>query len=244
VALVIADAEFARNPLKGARANAERYGFSIVHEHTYPLDTANFAPVFDALAASDCDVLFLCSYLDDSIALVRALRAHAFRPKMVGGGMIGPQNTSVKTALGPLLNGVVNYEYWAPVPILDTPDVQAMLRVYQARAAESGVDPLGHYMAPLAYAQMQVVAQAVEATGSLDDRALIAYARTATFQTVMGEVAFGADGEWREARVLQVQCQGIVGHDARQFKEGARQAVVSPDTMASGALIYPYALAI
>lgn len=30
---------------------------------------------------------------------------------MVGGAMIGPQNTAVKTALGPLLNGFVNYEY-------------------------------------------------------------------------------------------------------------------------------------
>ncbi len=119
-----------------------------------------------------------------------------------------------------------------------------MLEVDQARAAETGVDPLGHYMAPLAYAQMQVVAQAVEVTRGLDDSALIAYARTATFQTVMGAVAFGSGGEWREARVLQVQFQGIVGHDARQFKEGARQAVVSPHTMTSGALIYPYALAI
>ncbi|MET0165680.1 MAG: ABC transporter substrate-binding protein, partial [Vicinamibacterales bacterium] len=39
VALVTADAEFARNPLKGARANAERSGFTVVHEQTYPLDT-------------------------------------------------------------------------------------------------------------------------------------------------------------------------------------------------------------
>jgi branched-chain amino acid transport system substrate-binding protein len=244
VALVTADAEFARNPLSGARANGERYGFAIVHEQTYPLDTASFTPILDAVAASGCDLLFLCSYLGDSIGLVRALRAHPFRPKMVGGGMIGPQNTSVKTTLGPLLNGVVNYEYWAPVPSMATPGVQAMLEVYQARAAETGVDPLGFYMAPLAYAQMQVVAQAVEATRGLDDSALMVYARTATFQTVMGAVAFGSDGEWREARVLQVQFQGIVGHDARQFKEGARQAVVSPQDMASGALIYPYARAI
>lgn len=44
----------------------------------------------------------------DSIGLVRAVRAHSFRPKMVGGGMIGPQNTAVKTTLGPLLNGFEN----------------------------------------------------------------------------------------------------------------------------------------
>jgi branched-chain amino acid transport system substrate-binding protein len=244
VALVTADAEFARNPLKGARANAERSGFTVVHEQTYPLDTTDFTPLLNAVAASECDLLFFCSYLADSVGLVRALRAHAFRPKMVGGGMIGPQNTSVKTALGPTLNGVVNYEYWAPVPSMDAPDVQAMLEVYQTRAADSGVDLLGHYMAPLAYAQMQVVAQAVEATRSLDDASLISYARAATFRTVMGDVAFDSGGEWREPRVLQVQFQGIVGHDAHQFKDGLRQVVVAPRAMASGALIYPYALAI
>jgi branched-chain amino acid transport system substrate-binding protein len=29
---------------------------------------------------------------------------------MFGGAMIGPQNTEVKTTLGPLLNGIVNYD--------------------------------------------------------------------------------------------------------------------------------------
>ena len=101
VALVSADAEFSRNPILGAKANAKKYGFLIVHEATYPLAIENFTPVIDAVAESSCDLLFLCSYLDDSIGLVRAIHAHPFRPKMVGGGMIGPQNTAVKTTLGP-----------------------------------------------------------------------------------------------------------------------------------------------
>jgi hypothetical protein len=65
--------------------------------------------------------LFLCSYLGDSIGLVRTIHAHPFRPKMVGASMIGPQNTAVKTTLGPLLNGFVNYEYWEPGPQDDVP---------------------------------------------------------------------------------------------------------------------------
>jgi len=244
VALVIADAEFARNPAIGAKANAEQYGFTIVREVRYPLATTNFTAIVDEVAETGCDLLFLCSYLTDSIELIRALRAHSFRPKMVGGAMIGPQNASVKITLGPLLNGVVNYEYWAPVPSMITPAARAMLEVYQIRAAGIGVDPLGHYMAPLAYAQMQVVAQAVEATGSLDDDTLISYARAATFRTVMGDVAFGPNGEWRESRVLQVQFRGIVGNSAHQFKDGLRQVVVAPRHMASGTVIFPYALAL
>src|SRR6266849_7151659 len=192
VALVSADAEFSRNPILGGKANATKYGFKIVHEATYPLTTGNFVPIIDAVAESNCDLLFLCSYLADSIGLVRAIHAHPFRPKMVGAAMIGPQNTAVKTTLGPLLNGFVNYEYWVPGWKRMFPSVQEMLNTYQARANDAGVDLLGHYMAPLAYAQMQVVAQTVGATGGFDDASLSACARDATFETVMGAVRFGA----------------------------------------------------
>jgi branched-chain amino acid transport system substrate-binding protein len=78
VALVSADAEFSRNPILGAKDNAKKYGFAIVHEATYPLATQNVTPVIDAVAKSNCDLLFLCSYLADSIGLVRAVRAHPF----------------------------------------------------------------------------------------------------------------------------------------------------------------------
>src|SRR5262249_60715226 len=64
VALLSADAEFSRNPILGAKANSEKYGFRIVHEAVYPLTTSDFTPIIDAVAESDCDLLFLCSYLD------------------------------------------------------------------------------------------------------------------------------------------------------------------------------------
>jgi len=51
------------------------------------MTTENFAPVIDAVAESGCDLLFLCSYLAESIGLGRTIRAHPFRPKMVGGAM-------------------------------------------------------------------------------------------------------------------------------------------------------------
>ncbi|MFJ8792239.1 amino acid ABC transporter substrate-binding protein [Streptomyces sp. NPDC102462] len=244
VALVSADAEFSRNPILGAKANAEKYGIKVVHEATYPLSTEDFTPVIDAVAETGSDLLFLCSYLDDSIGLVRTIRSHHYRPKMVGGAMIGPQNTAVKTTLGPLLNGFVNYEYWAPVPKMMFPGVQELLNTYQARAGEAGVDLLGHYMVPLAYAQMQVVAQAVEATGGFDDESLSEYTREEAFPTVMGDVRFGVKGEWSQPRVLQVQFQEIAGHEVGQFQNGSRQIVVSPPESSSGELVFPYAEAL
>jgi len=37
--------------------------------------TTDFAPLLDQVAATAPDLLFICSYLSDSIALVRAINA-------------------------------------------------------------------------------------------------------------------------------------------------------------------------
>lgn len=243
VALLSADAVFSINPILGARDNAAKYGLDVVHEMTYPLTTTDFVPLLDLVAESGCDLLFLCSYLQDSIGLIRALDRHPFRPKMVGAAMIGPQNAQVRSELGPLLNGIVNYEYWVPAPSMAFDSVAELLETYRARSTGSDLDGLGHYMAPLAYAQMQVVAQAIDGTQSLDDGALSDFTRGAEFSTAMGDVTFGPRGEWTRPRVLQVQFQGITGHDLEQFRNGSRQVVVSPTEMASGPLIYPFAKA-
>jgi branched-chain amino acid transport system substrate-binding protein len=70
--------------------------------------------------------------------------------------------------------------------------------------------------------------------------ALAAYARTATFHTVVGDITFGKKGEWSTPRVLQVQFRGIVDHEVEQFRDGSRQIIVSPPSLASSQLRFPY----
>ncbi|MBX3220648.1 MAG: amino acid ABC transporter substrate-binding protein [Labilithrix sp.] len=243
VALLAADAEFAKNPVLGGQENARRYGLHIVAEELYPLSTEDFAPIIRKLEALAPDVLFICSYLDDSIGVVRAITGRGYAPRLVGGSMIGPQSAVVKTTLGPLLNGFVNYEYWLPVPKMMFDGAREFMTAYQSRALKEGVDALGYYTAPMAYAQMQVVEQAITATGGLEDEKLAEYTRRKTFKTVVGDVAFGRHGEWAESRVLQVQFQNVSGHGVEQFKDPRTQVVVAPSDWASGELIYPYAKA-
>ena len=138
-----------------------------------------------------------------------------------------------------MLNGFINYELWLPVQKMRFAGVADLISRYQARAAEK-IDPLGYYMAPWGYAQLQVLQQAVEATKALDDAKLADYLRAHSFTTVVGEVEFGAKGEWAHSRILQVQYQNIKGHDVSQFKDMSTQVVVAPAEYASGAPIYPY----
>ena len=241
VAVVAADAEFSRNAADGAKTNAQKHGIKVVYERNYPPATTDFAPIVRAIAATNPDLLVICSYPPDSVGMVRAINEIGFKPKMMGGAMVGLQNTSIKTALGPLLNGFVNYDFWLPVPKMMFPGVKELMEKYQAKAAAAGVDALGYYMAPQAYAQMQVVEQAVTETKGTDDAKLADYMRKATFKTVVGDVKFGKGGEWSEARVVQVQFQNVKGADVAQFRDMNTQVVVTPEAFASGKVIYPYA---
>jgi branched-chain amino acid transport system substrate-binding protein len=240
VAIVAADAEFATNAADGARENAKKAGLEIVYDRKYPPATTDFAPIIRAIQATNPDLVIICSYPPDSVGMVRAVNEIGFKPKMIGGAMVGLQNTSIKTQLGPLLNGWTNYDFWLPVPKMQYPGVGDLMTKYQARAASAGVDALGYYMAPLAYAQLQVLQQAVEATKSLDDQKIADYIRANTFKTVVGDVKFGKWGEWAESRVLQVQFQNIKGNDVAQFKGTSTQVVVSPPDYASGKVAYPF----
>jgi branched-chain amino acid transport system substrate-binding protein len=240
IAIVAADAEFARNAADGARENAKAAKLNIVYDKTYPPATTDYAPIVRAIQATNPDVLVICSYPPDSVGMVRAINEIGFKPKLVGGAMVGLQNTSIKAQLGPLLNGFVAYDFWLPVPKMEFPGVADLIKKYQARAAAEGVDLLGYYMAPEAYAQMQVLEQAVKATKSLDDQKLADYIRASTFTTVLGDVKFGKGGEWAQSRVLFVQFRNIKSNDPMQFKGVDTQVVVTPPEYASGSLVYPY----
>jgi branched-chain amino acid transport system substrate-binding protein len=240
VAIVAADAEFSLNAADGARENAKKAKLKIVYDRRYPPNTADYAPIVRAIAATNPDLVVVCSYPPDTVGIVRAVNEINFRPKMIGGAMVGTQNTSIKAQLGPLLNGWVNYDFWLPVPKMDFPGVNEMLAKYQKRAPAEGIDPFGYYMAPPAYAQYQVLEQAITGTKSLNDAALADYIRKTTFKTVYGDIRFGKDGEWAESRVLQVQFRGIKNNDPSQFKGIDNQIVVDPPAYESGSVIYPY----
>jgi branched-chain amino acid transport system substrate-binding protein len=239
VAIVAADAEFGLNACEGARENAKAAGLTAVYDRRYPAATTDLVPVVRAIAETNPDLVIVCSYPPDSVGMVRAVAEVGFKPKMIGGAMVGLQSTAIKARLGPLLNGWTNYDSWLPVPKMQIASVDEMMKKYQSRASVEGVDALGYYMAPWSYAQLQVLQQAVVATQSLDDAKLGNYIRANTFKTVIGDVRF-ANGEFAQSRVLQVQFRNVKTNDLAQFKDISTQVVVAPTEYESGKLIYPY----
>jgi branched-chain amino acid transport system substrate-binding protein len=240
IAMVGADAEFAKNALDGARAQAKRAGLKIVYDQTYPPSTADYTPIVRAIQATNPDLVFVASYPTDTVGMVRAVGEVGLKAKLFGGAMVGLQSTSIKMQLGPLLNDVEDYDFWQPVKGFATPEALDFLKKYQERAAAQGVDPLGYYLPPFAYADMQVLAQTIEGVGSLDQKKMADYLRSHTFKTIVGDITFGPNGEWTKPRVLAVQFHGVTGHDLDQFRDAKTLNVIWPPEYKTGDLKYPF----
>ena len=240
IALVGADAEYPALALQGAREQVRRSGLKVVYDKTYPPNTVDFSPIVRAIQATNPDLVYVASYPPDSAGMIRTANEVGLKTRMFGGGMVGPQFAALKAQLGPLLNGVVNYESFAPEVADRFPSIEQFLAKYQARAAKEGVDVLGFYLPPFAYAMMEVLEQSIKAVGSLDQAKLAEYMHKTEFTTYVGKVRFGANGEWAQPRMLAVQYHGITGNDLDQWRKPGRVTVLTPAPYKTGDVMTPY----
>ena len=239
IAVMAADAEFAQNLCTGARAIAKAKGMKFVYDQNYPPNTVDFSSIIRAVRAAKPDIVFICSYPPESVAIVRSVNELGVGPtvKIIGGGMVGLQFTANMEALGPLLNGFVNYNSWVPEKTMTNPAVSAFLKRYEARAKQEKVDQLGFYLPPFYYAIGQMIEQAVTATKSLDPKVLAAYLHKNDMKTMVGDIRFDMVGEWATPRVPMAQFRGIKGKDVDQFRQPGRQVIVGPAALKTGDVI-------
>ena len=240
VAIVAADAEFSRTASDGARENAKAAGLKIVYDRTYPPTTVDYTPVVRAVQAANPEIVYVASYPPDTVGIIHAVTELGLKTNILGGAFVGLPSAALKTQLGPQMNGIVNVELWEPVPTMEFPGIMEFLKKYQAKAPSEGVDPLGYFLPPFAYAELQILGDAVAATKSLNDDKLAEYMHTHTFKTIVGEIAFDEGGEWTEGRPIWVQYHDIKGNDLEQFKKPSTVAILAPPQYKTGDLIYPY----
>src|SRR5687768_9870667 len=240
VAVLAADNDFAQNLANGARALAKQAGIKSVYDQNYPPSTTDFSSLIRGVRASKPDMVFVMSYPNDSVAIMRAVNEIGVGSsvKIFGGGMVGLQFTPIMTSLGSLLNGVLNYNSY--VPGMKYPGIEDFLARYAKKAAEAKVDPLGFYLPPFNYAIGQMYEQAINATKSLDHKTLASYIRQNEMKTLVGPIRYDKSGEWANPRVVQAQFRGVVDKDTEQFRRPDKQIVIYPDAYKTGNVITPF----
>jgi branched-chain amino acid transport system substrate-binding protein len=219
VALVnVADA-FGIEMIGISRRVLEENGFEVVYETSYPLGTQDLAPVIDGARAANPDAFVAWSYPGDTFALTDQAIVQGFAPSVFFtavatafpsyGARFGAQ------AEGVMGMGGVN---------ADDPAFQAFAEAHQASAGQ-GPD---FWASAATYAALEILGQAIEATGSRDRATVLAHLqdRSHTYETVMGEIQFNENNDNERYWTVGQWQNGVFRGVASRGREGAAEIVL------------------
>ncbi|HSK98220.1 MAG TPA: ABC transporter substrate-binding protein, partial [Euzebyales bacterium] len=204
----------------GVRALAAERGIGVVLDEEYQPGAVNLGGIIDEARARDVDLFFALSQPNDAALLARAAHSVGFAPDMYCA--CGAPVTSLPSwgALGPAGDGIMSIAMSWP-----TDDFPAM-----AQLSEHARSQLRYPELPVAltagYAILQVLQQAVEQVGTIDQVALRDYVTGRTIETVVGPIAYDQDG--------------VPGYAALLLQDqGDRNEVVWPADRATAAPLIP-----
>ena len=220
VALVYGDAEFPIEVANGVRAKASEHGMVLVVDAKYPTDSADFEGLARMIDQSSAEIVVGGTYLDDSVALVRAMKKVGAAPKMVV-LTVGPALREFGNQLGEDANGVMGVVAWmrsGKVP---------MAYDFSYRYKEKyGFNAAAH--AAYGYGGGQVLEAAVRLTGSLDKDALRKQLGEMKFRSLLGHYRVNDNG-LQTAKVTSVM----------QWQTGFRLLVL-PTANADNPVDFPF----
>jgi branched-chain amino acid transport system substrate-binding protein len=210
------DDPFTQPMIDQAKSQLQAAGIQTVDYHVYAAETTDFTPIAQHIINSGAQLVVLGSMLPDIIAEVKAFRQQHFNPKAIiasagpdqGSSFVGPiGGTSVAEGIfypngwDPSIN--VPATPTAPGAISNSQFVQDFIAKFGGTAGDISAD------SPEAYSAGQVLQQAVEKAGTLDNSKLIAELHSgATFYTVQGLVKFDSTGQNTAGLVYVFQWQG------------------------------------
>ncbi len=224
----------------GRASTPRQSGLTIVYDAKYPPSTTDFTPVMRAVQAANPDIVFAAAYPPDTVGIVRAANEIGLAPKIFGGTLIGLTATPIKMQLGPLVNGIIINESF--LPTLELP----RHRRADAEVSGQGAGPR-HRSARLRVRAVRLRGRTVARQSRRGDQAASTTTSSPPISTTTrwtpwsGPLAFGADGEWTQSRIVFTQFQNVTGNDLGQFKDPAKEVILWPAKFKNGTMIYPYA---
>ncbi len=206
VAYATEDDPFTQPQVDTVKALLDAGGIKSVSYQVYPAETTDFNPIADKLIASKAQVIVVGTMLPDIIAMVQRFQQQHFNPQAVIATAGPDQGDQFLTPIGgaKVAEGIMVPNGWYPESSNtgNADMVQAYLAKYGGKAADISADVAE------AYSVGQVVQQAIEKTGSLDNAKLIAELHSGdTFQSVQGPVKFDSTGQNTAATAFLFQWQ-------------------------------------
>lgn len=200
VALVYADSEFPREVADGVRESVSAYGMELVFDEAYPADQTGLADLAVRAAASQPEVLLGGTYLEDSIALVRAAKAAGLSPKIFA-MTVGPAFREFREALGDDTDGIMGTVAWMRSGNLPMA-YDFSYRYKQKFGANASAQ------AAYGYAAGQVLEAAVRLADTPDHDAVREQLREMKFRSLLGHYRVDGSGIQLAKKTYVLQWQG------------------------------------
>ncbi len=152
----------------------------------------DFSALIAKLKRNNIDFVYYGGYHPELGLILRQSREKGFDVPFMGPE--GVVNSDLAAIAGEAMEGVLAT---APKSFDQNPENAALTEAFKAR----NEDPSGPFVFP-AYAAIQVMTDAIKATGETDPYALAEYLRAHRFDTTIGEIGFDARGDLTESTFM------------------------------------------
>ena len=195
-------------------------GFDIVYEASYPLGTQDLSPVMKAAKATEPDAFVAWSYPPDTFGLAAQAKIEDLGVKVfyTGVGTAFPAFAAANGAAAENIMGIGGVNAASP----------AYMDYAERLEAATGEKP-DYWAGATMYASLEILEQAIEATGTLEMAEVTQYIKDNAFDTVIGTIKFDENnnnpdywtvGQWQEGVFKGVASTGPEGAVAPRLKTG------------------------
>jgi branched-chain amino acid transport system substrate-binding protein len=203
--------QFGAELSSGATPVLQQAGFEIVLRKSYPLGSADLTNEIKEAKASAADTFVAYSYPPDTFMLTNTAITQGYSPKVfhVGvGAAFAPFGANLKEKA----QGVLGLGGWDP----SVPGAQDYVKRQMALLNR----PPDGWAAPVTYASLQVLEQAIEKAGTLDRKKVLdTIANDGPWQTIVGPIdlkthirgkQFGV-GQWQDGQFVGIAPTDLAG---------------------------------
>jgi branched-chain amino acid transport system substrate-binding protein len=197
VAVAYAGTDFPREVAAGVREEAAAHGMQVVFDEEYPNGSLDFTDMVARMRGTNPEVLLGGTYLDDSIALVRAAKAALLSPKIFA-MTVGPSQRAFGDQLEEDADGIMGVVSWMRSG--RRPMAYDFSFRYKERYGSNAA-----VQAAYGYSAGQVLEAAVRLARTTDHEAVRNELRTMKFRSLLGKYRVDDTGIQREKRTFVMQ---------------------------------------
>jgi len=224
IAILAGTGAFEQSVADAAEAFTKVRGYKLVAREAYDRGLTDFRPLLNRFRTLNADVVFMVSYEEDAVAIMRQAKEVNLNPRIFAGAAAG-------FAIESFIKGAGDAAEWVFTATSWTPDVKypgARGLYERLKAALGGGEP--SYHAAEAYMALIVAADALNRAKSLDKKAIMSALAATNLMTPVGPVQFQNFAGFRNQNPIPMVVEQV---------QGGKFVTVFPVEIAPGRPKYP-----